>query len=251
MNEIRNEDCRETIKYLAAKNQKVDLILTSPPYNNSRTVHSQRAIDNNECRYSEYEDSKTVEEYIDFVCELFNGFDSILNSDGVVLWNVSYGNDLQGKRDSAQIWLCIADIIKRTPFTVADHITWKKKNALPCNTSPNKLTRICESVFVFCRKSETKTFKTNKHVVSVSERGQKFYSNMFNYVEAKNNDGKQSLNKATFSVEFVEKLLDMYATGGGRLRPIWRNRNYSRGLQEKKFAVHCVRDFKRPMSVCS
>ena len=44
---------------------------------------------------------------------------------------------------------------------IADVITWKKRSALPNNTSPNKCTRICEYVCVFCRKEEYDTFKTS------------------------------------------------------------------------------------------
>ena len=37
------------------------------------------------------------------------------------------------------------------------------------------------------------------------------YENIFNFIEAKNNDGSTKLNKATFSSELVCKLLDIYA----------------------------------------
>ena len=38
-----------------------------------------------------------------------------------------------------------------------------------------------------------------------------YYENVFNFIEAKNNDGACKLNKATFSSELVEKLLSIYA----------------------------------------
>jgi DNA modification methylase len=63
------------------------------------------------------------------------------------------------------MWLLIAEIIKQTDFTVADCISWKKQNALPNATSKNKLTRICEFIFVFVRKSEYLSFNTNKNEV--------------------------------------------------------------------------------------
>ena len=106
----------------------------------------------------------------------------------------------------------IADIIRNTEFTVADCITWKKKSALPNNVSQNKCTRIVEYVFVFCRKTEYRTYHANKKVKSISKTGQKFYDTMYNYIEAANNDGANKLNKATFSTELVLKLLNMYAT---------------------------------------
>lgn len=35
-----------------------------------------------------------------------------------------------------------------------------------------------------------------------------------NFVEAKNNDGSNPYNKATFSIEFVQKLINLYVGGG-------------------------------------
>lgn len=115
--------------------------------------------------------------------------------------------------DSENSWLIynvISDIQRRTPFIVADCIIWKKQSAIPNNVSPNKLTRICEFVFVLCRKNEFATFKMNKSVDSVSKKGQTIYSNVFNFIEAPNNDGSVELNKATFSSELVRKLLLLY-----------------------------------------
>ena len=95
---------------------------------------------------------------------------------------------------------------------MADVIYWKKKSALPNNVSRNKLTRIIEPIYVICRKSELLTFRSNKKVKSVNEKtNQKFYENVFNFIEAKNNDGSNNLNKATFSSDLVYSLLDMYA----------------------------------------
>ena len=57
------------------------------------------------------------------------------------------------------------------------------------------------------------TFNSNKKVKSINEKtNQKFYENVFNFIEAKNNDGSNNLNKATFSSDLVYSLLDMYAT---------------------------------------
>ena len=133
-------------------------------------------------------------------------FDKILKPNGKILYNISYGGE-----NNECMWLTIADILRQTNFTIADSIIWKKKSALPNNVSPNKLTRITEYVFVFCRKDEYKTFGTNKKVKSVNEKtGQKFYENTFNFIEAKNNDGMCKLNKATYSSDLCEQLLEIY-----------------------------------------
>lgn len=207
-----NEDCFKTMNKMKNYNQKIDVILTSPPYNTGRPSTSERSRENNEGRYDIHLDTMSQNDYCNWCVNLFNEFDNILSENGVVLWNVSYGSDGTVNTESIGLmWLSIADIIRNTSFTVADRIIWKKQSALPNNVSKNKLTRIVEDVFVFVRKNEYKTFNANKEVSSVGKNGQTFYKNYFNFIEAKNNDGVCKLNKATYSSDLCEQLLNIYA----------------------------------------
>ena len=209
------DDCIHFMNMLSEKNRKVDVVLTSPPYNTSRPS-SERSMKNHEGRYKVYDDLKTGEEYCDWCVNIFNHIDTILKPNGVVLWNVSYGTDATINTEGIGLmWNSISDIIRHTNFTVADKIVWKKKSALPNNVSPNKLTRICEEVFVFCRKSEYKTFHANKEVSKIGKNGQQFYKVLYNFIEAPNNDGSTSLNKATYSSNLCVQLLNMYAPKNG------------------------------------
>lgn len=218
MRKINNEDCFKTIENIAKGGNKVGLILTSPPYNTCRNSTNSKRRDNHEARYDIHLDNMTDSEYLEFTRELFNRFDSILNENGVVLYNLSYGTDTVNTKEDYKpneiMYKVITKILDDTPFTIADTIVWKKSTALPNNTSKNKLTRICEFIYVFVIKSELKTFNTAKKVKSVSKKGQNFYENIYNLIEAKNNDGVNKLNKATFSSELVHKLLDIYYTSG-------------------------------------
>lgn len=204
---FKNENCFTTMKNMVNVNYKVDLILTSPPYCTSRSrVKSQKAIDTYNRRYDICLDDMDQDEYMDWTVDLFNNFDNILSKNGVILYNISYGSE-----NPSAMWIAIAEIINKTKFMVADCIVWKKKSALPNNVG-NKLTRITEFVFVICRKDEFKTFNINKKVKSIREdTGQKYYENIFNFIEAPNNDGSCKLNKATYSSDLCIKLLDMYA----------------------------------------
>lgn len=58
-------------------------------------------------------------------------------------------------------------------------------------------------------------FRTNKKVKSIRKDNpnQKYYENIFNFIEAKNNDGSCPY-KATYSTELCTKLLDIYAPIG-------------------------------------
>lgn len=209
INKIYNEDCFLTMSNLDIV---VNAVITSPPYNTGGRIEywSNKKINGNRIysqqkRYDKYMDCKSSEEYIDWTVKLFDLYNKILEKDGCVLYNISYGNE-----NPETMWLLISEIIKRTEFTVADCINWKKTNALPNTTSKNKLTRICEFIFVFVRKSEYQSFNTNKKILTTSKRGQSFYEVFYNFIEAPNNDVSNDLNKATFSTELVRKLLVMY-----------------------------------------
>ena len=201
-----NENCYDTIQRMIAKSFKVDLILSSPPYNSGRKSNSKRSLENYEARYDVYLDDMTDDEYGKWLANLFLEFDKILIPNGVILWNISYGNETP-----MSFWKFIEHLHNDTPFMIAEWIPWKKKCALPNNVSHNKLTRITEPVFVICRKDEYKTFNAYKKLSSVSKTGQKYYENVYAFIEAANNDGSCKLNKATYSSDLCLQLLRIYA----------------------------------------
>lgn len=211
LNKIYNEDCFITMNNMPTG--LCNVILTSPFYNtNKKQCKSNTLKSDGSCknfpylRYDTHVDNMTDDEYCTFTRELFDEFDKVLSTDGVVLYNLSYGNN-----NREGMFKAINTVITETEFTIADVITWKKSSAMPNNCSPNKLTRITEFVFVFCRKDEVDTFRCNKPVVGQRKTGQKSYGNIFNYIEAKNNDGSCPYNKATYSSDLCKKLLQIYA----------------------------------------
>lgn len=212
MIKLYNEDCFKTMSRLDS--DSIDVILTSPFYNTNKKAGKNRTLKNTHIkdgqythvRYDIHVDSMTNAQYNGYTIKLFNEFDRILNKNGCILYNISYGAE-----NTNGMFEAVNAIITQTSFSVADVICWKKKSALPNSSSANRLTRIMEFVFVFCRDDEMKTFYMNKDVVSVRKTGQKMYENMFNFIEAKNNDGTCPYNKATYSSELCEKLLLMYA----------------------------------------
>lgn len=203
---LYNGDCLDVMSALAAQNEKVNLVITSPPYNTSNTSGT---MEDHQIRYDIYIDTMTNKEYIQWTNKIFRLYDSILKKDGAILYNMSYGSN-----NTELMFLIMADIITNTNFTVADVIVWKKKSAIPNNASPNKLTRIIEYVFVFCRKSEFNTFKMNKKLLSINQNNQSIYENIYNLIIANNNDQYTELNKATFSKDFVHALLEIYYVDG-------------------------------------
>lgn len=192
---LYNGDCLDLIDNVG----KVDKIITSPPYNIIRPNSSDRG-------YDVYKDGMTNEQYIKWILKIFKKYDEILNENGAVIFNMSYGTE-----NTEAMNLVIAEIIKNTNFTLADILVWKKQTATPNNVSSNKMTRIVEFVYVLCRRDEFYTFTSNKKVVGErDDTGQLIYENVYNFFEAKNNDITQNLNKATFSKDFVQELIDRY-----------------------------------------
>lgn len=203
---IFNENCFDTMNTFKTMGTKLNLIVTSPPYNTARFIKTERAMEILNNRYDIHFDNMTDEQYRAWTRDLFLEFDKVLAPNGVILYNISYGSE-----NPNAMWEAV-EAIRSTNFMIADTIIWKKSSALPNNTSSNKLTRIVEFVFVVCRKDEFHTFQANKGLKSVSEKtGQKYYENIFNFIEAPNNDGTCKLNKATYSSKLVLDLLNIYA----------------------------------------
>ena len=192
---LYNGDCIEEMNKL---NCKVDKVITSPPYNIIRPNLDDRG-------YDEYNDGMTNEEYLEWIINIFNVYDKILNKNGCICWNMSYGGE-----NSNLMSLCIADIIRKTNFELADVLVWKKTSAIPNNVSSNRCTRIVEFIYIFARKGELGTFTTNKKIIGNRNSGQAIYQIDYNFFEARNNDATTPLNKATFSTEFVNELIERY-----------------------------------------
>jgi len=207
MIKLYNGDCLKVMDKLIEQGIKVDTVLTSPPYNISLSKGKAYAL-----KYRGYSDCMENSEYIKWTINIFNKLDEILEQNGVILYNINYGTN-----NNETMWLLIADIIKKTKFTIADNIIWKKSSAFPNSCSSNKITRITENILVICRKTEYKTFHMNKKVVSVRKTGQKMYENVFGFIEAPNNDRGvyRGNHKATYSTELCVKLLNLY--GGKRV----------------------------------
>ena len=200
--EIYKGDCLKVMDELIEKCIKVDSVITSPPYNISR-----KNGDDYSTKYGTYKDTLDNKEYIEWQTSLFNKIDLILNKNGVILYNINYGGE-----NTDTLWLLLASIINNTNFTIIDQIAWKKKTAIPNNVSGRALTRIVENIFVIARKSELNTFMSNKKIISVSKSNQNIYENVYNFIEAPNNDKGEwcKIHKATYSVDLCEKLINMY-----------------------------------------
>lgn len=199
INQVFNQDNIETMKMMP--DEYLDGIITSPPYN----VSAKRKDLYYNNGYSDI-DNLSPEEYLEIRIKEFQEFDRIVKSKGVILYNLSYIHE------NPILPLQLINLVhEKTNLTVADVIYWKKSHSIPFQTSPTKLSRIIEPVYVIVHKDQLQTFKTNKKISKVNPKtNQKFYKNYTNIIEAKNNDGIKTKHKATFSTQLVKSLIEIY-----------------------------------------
>jgi DNA modification methylase len=203
INEIFHEECLSTLKRMS--DGLIDGIITSPPYN-INTSRSDCYYNNG---YSEL-DGLSENDYLQVRTDEFKQFSRVMKERGVICYNISYA-----KENPILPTLLVAKVHNETDLTVADIITWKKPHAIPFQTSPTKLSRTTELIYIFVKKSELHTFRTNKEVSKINEKtGQKFYKNYVNFIEAKNNDGYICQLKAAYSQDLCNQLINIYFPKG-------------------------------------
>ena len=81
---LYNGDCVEVLNYLNSHSVKVDKVITSHPYNIIRPNSTDRG-------YDLYKDGMSNEDYIEWILRIFSLYDTIINPNGCILWNMSYG----------------------------------------------------------------------------------------------------------------------------------------------------------------
>lgn len=205
LDKIFNLDCNRFMALCG--NPFADLVLTSPPYNMTKRPGGI----SDKGRYDCYVDWMSESDYISFSKKLFNGFDKVVKTNGLVIYNFSYSIE-----NPSLPYKLVASIQTDTVWGLVDTIVWKKKCGIPFPANERRLSRNWEFVWIFARKSEIDTFNIYKGVKSVSSKtGQKYYNLFYNMIEAANNDGEtRDLNQATFSSDLCIKLFEIYAKKG-------------------------------------
>jgi len=203
VNKIHKGDTVETMKLIDDKS--VQLIFTSPPYlasirdDNHKYPGAKDII----------KDNQSVEEYIEWSVEIFKQYERLLKDDGVVAYNMSYTTF-----NPMLPYMVIEAVRRETGMEIADTCVWKKKNCVPLSGHPNRLTRICEFVYIFVKGHRINDFKANKEVSSISRTGQEYFKIYNNFIETKNNDGKVDGHDATFSSDLARYFIDLYSGDG-------------------------------------
>jgi DNA modification methylase len=202
-NKVHVGDTIETMKLIDDK--IIQAIVTSPPYRASVRKDNHKYPDAKDV----VNDDQTEEEYIQWMVDIFKQYERILKDDGTIAFNISYTTFAPSLP-----YQVINAIFQNTNFMISDTLAWKKNSCVPLSGHPTAMTRIVEPVYIFVKKDYFNKTKGNKLVKSISDTGQKYFTTYYNYLEAKNNDGKVKGHEATYSTEFASFFVDLYSESG-------------------------------------
>jgi site-specific DNA-methyltransferase (adenine-specific) len=141
INKVYNEDCRETIKRMP--DNFIDMILTSPPYDNRRT----------------YEDCKWN---FDVFKSVADGFYRIMKENGVIVWVVN--DETKDFCETLTSFKHVIYFVEKCKFNLLDTmIYYKKGGGAPVSPSIAKYrySPCFEYMFIFC-KGKKNTFNPLK-----------------------------------------------------------------------------------------
>jgi site-specific DNA-methyltransferase (adenine-specific) len=139
LNKIYQEDCLSTLKKM--KNDSVDLVITSPPYNMNLRIRkgeycSRQIVKEISTKYTEFDDNLPIEEYSKLHTEVLK---ELLRVSELIFYNIQI---VTGSKRS------IFKMIGEFSEHLKDIIVWDKGNAQP-SIQKQVLNRRTELILVF------------------------------------------------------------------------------------------------------
>lgn len=130
MIELYNGDCFEVMDDLIKNNVKVDLIITSPPYNlkHNKRKNSLKGESWNRfvVLYNEYQDDMSDDEYFEWQVEFLNKCYDLLNDDGAIYYNHKEKH-IDGKYTHPN------QVFEKSKFNILQNIIWNRNGGFGFN----------------------------------------------------------------------------------------------------------------------
>jgi site-specific DNA-methyltransferase (adenine-specific) len=120
LNNIYNESCVDFIKSLNAENIRIDVIVTSPPYNINK-------------EYSSYKDNKEREEYLNWLYQIAKLSYLILKDNGSFFLNIG------GTHSDPMLPFDVVKKFKEAGYKLQNTIHWIKSISIEKESSVNQL----------------------------------------------------------------------------------------------------------------
>lgn len=140
MHKVVLGDCFELIK--KAKDNSVDLVITSPPYSDIISYGKNVSI-------------KKPDDYVDWILPLFKEIHRVLKPTGSFIFNIN--DKVEDGYRSTFVYDLISRNSRETDLKLYDSYTWWKKNGLP-NGSKKRFRNSTEFIFHFCKDAKQMKF---------------------------------------------------------------------------------------------
>jgi DNA modification methylase len=173
------------------KKERIDLALTSPPYN-QKSVYAPAYDDRKPLYRDQYVDEKSEAEQIAMCIKVLENISRFVKERHAVVWNVSYS-----KADRNSYGKVVFS--PRNPFQVMETIAWDKGLT---NNFQNMLYRRCELIFVMARSEREYLYN------ALSDRET-------NYWNISSQGAQQEIHKACFPLNLATKAVKLFSDSGG------------------------------------
>jgi DNA modification methylase len=120
---IYNGDCLEVMDYLIEQGVKVDLIITSPPYNLGLKDRNCGGV---LIKYNEYDDKLSYKNYIDWQVNVLNKAYELLSDKGMLYYN-------HKERHISGYYFSPLEILFKSKFNILQTIIWNRKSGYTFN----------------------------------------------------------------------------------------------------------------------
>ena len=203
INKIINNDCLEILKKI--EDNSIDLIITSPPYNIG-------------VKYDKFNDSKEMDEYVEFLTKVAEELYRVIKVDGRVCINIPCDGKMKmnGYSVKCDISYIVKKVFYESGFKFRDKIYWDKENiksrtawgSFESASDPNILLKF-EEIIVFFKGSKKK-IKLNENINELIDRDFIKYSNGHWVIP-----GEKKRNKgcpAPFPQEVPKRLIELYSS---------------------------------------
>jgi DNA modification methylase len=184
MIDVRNGNCTNVLEDLIKEGKKVDLIITSPPYNLGMKAGMKQDV---VVKYNEYEDNLDYIDYINWQVSILNKCYDLLTDRGLIYYN-------HKERHFKGEYFNPINVIQKSNLRPLQTIIWNRMCGM--NFNVGRYVSSYEQIVV--------AYKNEKNYMRISKNAEKYFD-VWNIPPSPN-----YMQVATFPVDIPERIIKGY-----------------------------------------